>query len=335
MLFRSFDTIGYIAAQEHTYKNLSIFNGDYIPAINGAGSYITYAPMVQLSYAYTYLLGAASSKIIPAMFFLSFIISFYATIKRVSGKTAAAIITFFVTITPEMIAFSSLSATNVIHSVYASLGVIYIALWFNKKKYSDLILGSLLLGANMWTRTDGIVFIGAAMVIVIIDAIRTKKYKYFISFLVLSFTPALFWVIFQKITGIFAESIAITHLFYDEVKLMKVLIYILDLVTHPQYYGWTFLIFGIAIISNIYYLIKKADNLDVLSMIIMSMVAYMIIIYQIDYKWDTIENVLMFSAKRFFFCFVPLIWFYFATNKITILLFNKIDSCLMNTVSKS
>ncbi|MDR1181774.1 MAG: hypothetical protein LBL13_07330, partial [Bacteroidales bacterium] len=46
-----FETIGYIISQEHTLKGLSIFQQDYINYIHSAASYITYAPMVQLSYA--------------------------------------------------------------------------------------------------------------------------------------------------------------------------------------------------------------------------------------------------------------------------------------------
>lgn len=51
-----FDTIGFVAAQEHTYKGMSIFDGSYFPRIHAAGSYITYMPMIQLAYAYVYSL---------------------------------------------------------------------------------------------------------------------------------------------------------------------------------------------------------------------------------------------------------------------------------------
>ena len=68
-----FDTIGYIISQEHTLKGLSIFQGDYMPSIHRPGSYITYTPMVQLSYAYVYLLGAPMSKLIPGLMYLFFL----------------------------------------------------------------------------------------------------------------------------------------------------------------------------------------------------------------------------------------------------------------------
>ena len=119
-----FDTMGFITAKEHTYKNLSIFDSSYVPALNGPGSYITYAPMVQLSYAYVYILGAQTSKIIPALIFMFFIISFYGVTRRIARDPLSAIATFFFSITPEIIAFSSLSATNVIQAAYASFGLI-------------------------------------------------------------------------------------------------------------------------------------------------------------------------------------------------------------------
>ena len=72
-----FDTIGYVIAQEHTFRHISLFQHDYMPSIHNAGSYITYAPMTQLSYAFVYLLGAETSKLIPAFIFLFFLITFY------------------------------------------------------------------------------------------------------------------------------------------------------------------------------------------------------------------------------------------------------------------
>lgn len=205
-----FDTIGYVIAQEHTLKGLSLFQADYMPQIHNAGSYIVYAPMVQLSYAFVYLLGAETSKLIPALIYLSFLIAFYGCMKRVINKTGSAIAVFFMMITPEMFAFSSLSATNVIHAVSASLGIIYIAIWFKYREKKDLYLGALSLGLNIWTRTDGIVFILAALFVITIDAIIKKTWKSPIPVL-FSFIPALLWILFEKLANLYAESIAILH----------------------------------------------------------------------------------------------------------------------------
>lgn len=74
--------------------------------------------------------------------------------------------------------FSSLSATNVIHAVSASLGIIYIALWTKYKSQEDLLLGSLLLGLNIWTRTDGIVFVLGALPVIGFISIKINNGKH-------------------------------------------------------------------------------------------------------------------------------------------------------------
>ena len=317
-----FDTIGYVIAQEHTLKGLSLFQSDYMPHIHDAGSYIVYAPMVQLSYAYVYLMGAETSKLVPALMYLSLLIAFYGSMKRVVSKTGAAAATFFMMITPEMLAFSSLSATNVIHAVSASLGIIYVAIWFGGRDRKDLYLGSLLLGLNIWTRTDGVVFILAALLAVFIDAVKGRRWRN-VPPLAFSFIPALLWMIFEKASHFHAESIAILHPYWDAEKAGTIWEYMKSHYSNTLYYGWTFAAFLISTLINGWYLIKRKDNAALLGMITVSSVLYMIALYQIDYKWDTIQNVLAYSAKRFLFCFIPMVWFCSMSNHWVKYLFNR------------
>lgn len=323
-----FDTIGYVIAQEHTLKGLSLFQSDYMPQIHNAGSYITYAPMVQLSYAYVYLLGAGTSKLIPAFMYLFFLIAFYGSMTRVISRTGAAIATFLVLMTPEMIGFSSLSGTNVIHAVSASLGVIYLSLFFKYKERKDLYLGTLLLGLNIWTRTEGVVFILAALFVVFIYAIKAKDWKSLL-IVAFSFFPALLWVIFSKVSYFYSENVAILYPYWDAEKAAVIWEYMKLHSKNTLYYGWTFIAFLISFVFNIGYLIKKKDNLAMLTMIFISFILYMIVLYQIDYKWDSIQNVLAYSAKRFLFCFIPIIWFYSMSNRWSKLTFDKIELFLM------
>lgn len=309
-----FDTIGYVIAQEHTLKGLSLFQSDYMPQIHHAGSYIVYAPMVQLSYAFVYILGAETSKLVPALTYLFFLIAFYACMKRVTTKTGAAIATFFMMITPEMLAFSTLSATNVIHAASASLGIIYISIWFKHRDRKDLYIGSLLLGLNIWTRTDGIVFILAVLLAVCIDVNKRGTWKNLLPVL-LSLSPALLWMVFKKASNMYTDSIAILHPFYDAEKAVTIWEYMKSHYANTLYYGWTFIALLISLALNIKNLSKKGDNLPLLVMMVTASVLYMIALYQIDYKWDTIHNVLAYSAKRFLFCFVPMAWFYSISNQ--------------------
>lgn len=308
-----FDTIGYVIAQEHTFKGMSLFQSDYMPQIHNAGSYIVYAPMVQLSYAFVYILGAETSKLIPALMYLFFLPAFYGCMKRVAGRTGASVATFFMMITPEMISFSSLSATNVIHAVSASLGVIYVSIWFRFREKKDLYTGSLLLGLNIWTRTDGVVFILAALFVVFIDAVRRKAWSNLLP-VCASFLPALFWVVFIRVSHFEAEGMAITHLFWDAEKAGTIWESMKSHYANTEMYGWGFAAFLLSLLANSWYLIRKRDNLFLLTMMLVAAVLYMVSLYQINYTWDTIQNVLAYSAKRFLFCFIPLAWFCAMSN---------------------
>ena len=323
-----FDTIGWVISQEHTLRNLSIFQGDYMVNINGPGSYLTYMPMIQLSYGYVYMLGAETSKLIPALVYLAFLFAFYGSVSRFCGHTGAAVATFFMLITPEMIAFSSLSATNVIHAVYASLGIIYTALWLRDRSNYLLLLGAMLLACNIWVRMEGIVFIGAALIMMFIGTFREKVYKSLGIYAVISILPLILWTIFGKIFGLTAEGIVITHPYWEAEKASVIWEYFKSHWTNGQYYGLSFGLFALAVLANAWFLVRKRDQMALLGMILLAMLFYMILLYQVDYKWDAIQNVLAYSAKRFMFCYIPLLWCYIVASHWGSLLFRKLENFL-------
>ena len=312
----AFDTLGFVAAQDHTYMRMSLFDADYNPSIHRAGGSIAYAPFVQMSYAYVYILGAETSKSIPALMYLFFVIAFYGILRRNTGKTVAALSTLFMMMAPEMLAFSSLSTTNVMQAIFAGLGIAYTASWLRSRNDDELYAGALLLGSNMWCRNEGIVFIGAACVILLIDCRRRKSYRKGLYFTGLSLLPAIIWFIYMKIGGLYTEGMAITRLFWDGEKAGLIVNGFWALFTNPIYYGWTFSVFAIFILGNSWFMIKRKDNLALLGMIVLSIVFYGLVVYHVDYVWDSIQNVLSYSAKRFFFCFVPMCWYFAATTQI-------------------
>lgn len=323
-----FDTIGWIVSQEHTFRGLSIFQEDYVTGIHNAGSYITYMPMVQLSYAYVYLLGAETSKIIPSLLYLMFLISFYAGVRRFVGHTGAAVATFFMFITPEMVGFSSLSGTNVIHAIYASLGILYIILWLQNGEKKFLWLSMILMFGNLWIRNEGIVFTGSVLILLLGKAWKEKQYKSFLFYASITLLPMIFWLLYMKIVGIYAVNIIISTPFWDQAKMEIIWNYFKSHWSNSQYYGWSFTCFIITLLLNIMNVVRKKDLLNLLMIIFLSVVFYMILLYQINYLWDSIENVLAYSAKRFLFCFIPLLWLYIVANRWGKLLFQKLDQFL-------
>ncbi len=312
----AFDTLGFVAAQDHTYMRMSLFDTDYNPSIHQPGGSIAYAPFVQMSYAFVYLLGAETSKTIPALMYLFFVIAFYGILRRNTGKTLAAITTLFMMMAPEMIAFSSLSTTNVMQAIFAGLGIAYTASWLRSRRDEELWAGAALLGANMWCRNEGIVFIGAACVVLLIDCIRRKSYRKGWIFTGLALLPAMIWFIYMRVGGLYTEGMAVTRIFWDGEKAGLIADGFWALLTNPVYYGWTFSAFVLFMAANLWFAIKRKDNLNLLGMILLSLLFYAIVVYQVDYVWDSIQNVLAYSTKRFFFCFVPLCWYFIATTHI-------------------
>ncbi|MCD7937979.1 MAG: hypothetical protein LUG98_14070 [Tannerellaceae bacterium] len=324
----AFETLGYVTAQDHTLKGNILYDPGYNLGVRSGGSYISYTPMVTLSYTYVYLLGAVHSKMVNAFIYLFFLITLYGGTKRVTTRTGAAAITLFVLLAPEMIAFSSLSGTNVIQAAYVAPAVLYSLLWLRDGKKKDMYLSAFLLAANVWSRTEGIVFVAAVGVIALWFGFRRGKIKEVTGWGVTAVFPLVIWQLFMVLYHLQGESTVIARLFWDPQKAEQIGASIIALMQIPNYYGWTFFAIPVGLLSNLWYLVRKRDNLNLLLIIILSLFFYMIILYQIDYVWDSLENVLAYSAKRFLFCFVPLAWIYLFSNRISVRGLGKLDDFL-------
>lgn len=334
-----FDTIGFLTAQEHTYRGLSIFQGDYMPMIHRSASVITYMPMLQLSYAYVYTMGAETSKLIPALFYLSFLVGFYGLVRRASNDTAAAAALLGVIMTPEMTAFSSLSGTNVVQAAMASTGLMYVCLWFTRRETPLLVLGSLLIGINCWLRTEGAVFAGAAGLLILAACLmdvfkrgeNTKGTSVARKFLpiiapVLALLPLAAFRIYSNLFGLTAGNAVIAHPYWDGEKARTIWNGAWDLLTNSGYYGWAFVAFALAILANAYFMYKNRDGIHVVLTIVAAIFLYFLALYHVDYVWDSIQNVLNYSAKRYMFCFVPMVWYYVCTCEAGRRLFGMVES---------
>jgi len=326
---RGFNFVGMAIAAEGTLKGLSLFNSPNFNFQSDAGL-AAYTPFAQLSYAYVYLFGAMASKIVNALMYLSLLGIFYALLKRVTTHTAAAIFTFMMMITPEMLAFSALSGINLLHTVYAASGLLFAVLWFDKKDSKLLILSAILLSMNCFTRNEGIVFSGMASLLVLYRFFKKDiDWKRSLLFFVTAFFGFIYWTIFLKANQIHSGSnLIITHLFWDSDKLATMYRELKPLYLNTQYYGIGVVVFGLMLLGNLWNIFRKGDQVALVVATLGVMFLYTLIIYQIDYVWDSIENVLRYSYKRFFFSFIPLMWFYIATNGITMWATKKTDNML-------
>lgn len=311
---RGFNLIGKAIAHEGNIRHLSIFTNECYSNMKNAGSYITYMPLTQLSYAYVYLLGAQTSKIINALFFVSFVFAFYGVLRRFVTPLSGILFTLLCVLTPEMLAFSSLSGTNFIHAIYASLGVIYFVAWHQKADSSLLWISAVLLMGNIWTRNEGLVFIAAVGAVLLYRTIKDKQYKRLLIYGALCLFPFVFYHIFLKVHHLESTSVMILKPFYDGDKLSVIFNEMWQLFTSAQFYGITFVLFVTAVLADVLTVRKQKDNLVVLLLILTAWFVYTLLIYQVNYLWDSLENVMRYSYKRFLFSFVPILWLYIANN---------------------
>ena len=326
---RGFNLVGMAIAHEGTIKGLSIFTDiNYSFDMVGHYMYTSYTPLVQAAYAYVYILGTDTSKIINALFFLSFIPVFYGVLSRFATHTLTALATLFAFVTPEMLAFSSLSGTNFIHALYASLGILFFVAWYYKKIPSFLWISAILLALNCWTRSEGIVFIAASSSILLWESIKNKSYKRLIFFTLIAVFPLIFWNVFLKINHFASAQVFIMKPFWDGEKAAMIAREVWKLFNGTTYYGLTFILFLFILLSNVWNIYKKRDQLIILLLTCIALSLYTLVIYQIDYVWDSLLNVLLYSYKRFLFSFIPLLWFYMAANRNMAWLFEKVDNWL-------
>jgi len=328
-----YDLMGKVMASEGSINN-SLFEIDNAPILGSARRCI-YPPLVSGSFAFAYLCNLSTSKLISSLFFIFFILSFYASLRIVTNRINSIIATFLMIITPEMFAFSSLSTTNIPTAIYGSLAIIYLYLWLNKREKRYLIISSILMAFNVWTRSDAVVFNITGFAVLFMDAIIKKQWKALFIYSIISFPLFFAWNLFIKYNIIIDQNVFIDKLFWDADKCSKILVWVKNLITNTSLYGIAFYALFIIIIINIKYLIKDKSSL-LLILFFVSWILYTLVFYQMDNsKMDPLNNMMRASYRRGLFVFIPIIWFYIPSSKVINSLFEKYENFLFSGRDKS
>ena len=302
-----YDLMGRVIAAEGKIR-VSLFDS------NSQGLRGIYPPLVEGSFAFAYLFGATSSKIITSLTFLSLIFIFYALLRRYVNSNGAILFTLLLVITPEMLVHSALSLTNMPLAAYAGPGLIYLYLWFDQQQRRDLWIGSILLGLGIWARNDGIVFNAAGLLLLIYYAIRNKTWKDAALYFTISFLPLISWTLYLTYNIGIVQDRFVNHLYWDGERLAKLFTWSMALVGDNSLYGLTFYLFAAAVILNIRHLLK--NHLFLLLVILASFLMYAGIFYQLDEVKQpaSLLAMMQYSFKRGLVSFVPLVLFYAAAN---------------------
>jgi hypothetical protein len=314
-----YDLMAKVSAIEGTFAN-SIFNPDY-----SFGSIrCTYPPYVSGSYALAYMTGLESSKISQVFIVLSLFFLFWATIRQYMHETIAILFTLIFLVVPELLAMSALSLSNVPQITFAAIGMIYLYQYIEKRESNRLVLAIVLLALNVWTRSDGVVFIFGGGIMLLFDAYRKYKFsvknywKTMLIYAVGTITPFLLWQIFLATyipTSYSNSNVFVNTLFWDYDKFVGLFSLIWEVISSTQLYGITFILILVLLILNFKNTLVDKPTLGL--GILTTLVTYIFIYYQMDNGSDkfgySLGSMVKSSFKRGMFPFIPLLLFYVGT----------------------
>lgn len=116
------------------------------------GYFFQYPPYTSLLHAMIYALGIPQAKVWYSCLYFSFIVSFYALLRRKVNRLLSLVGALLLAISPLVLEHATVAYTNLAYTTFFVLSIIYLWYWLEQQHTSDLILGSLLLGLTTWVR---------------------------------------------------------------------------------------------------------------------------------------------------------------------------------------
>lgn len=153
---------------------------------------LVYPLLTSLAQYWMYIFGATTAMPIHAGFYVFFVISAFAIFKRLSNTALSLMFALFIALSPELFLHGHLAYTNLPYSSYIVLGSVYVYLFSQKRHYSDLIIGAILIGLSTWCRTTEPFWI-IPLGTVILFSLINKKIKPSIIYAAIFFCIQLPW----------------------------------------------------------------------------------------------------------------------------------------------
>lgn len=320
-----YDFVGRIIAAEGKI-NSSMFDAE-LPYYSIRSGYPLFVPG---SFAYAYLAGFDSSKIISVLLIISTAFMYYALLRKFLGHTWSMLFTLLFLSTAEYIAMSALSLSNVPHTLLAVSAVLLIFIWNESKEKHYLILGTVLMALNVWARSDGVVFIIGTACALILPAVKHREWKPILFFVFFSSLPFLVWQSYkQQVLHITNADVFVKEIGFDSQKLDQMIDLIVGLFSNTQYFGIVMFVVPIGIVLNYKTITTKYFHL--LVAVAISILVYTSLYYFMDNKSEefgySLKAMINSSYKRGMFAFVGLGYFYVAISPMSL----KLSKLLMQT----
>ena len=308
------------------------FNNSLFEYIRNSREYsrLLYPPYVATTFAYGYIWGLKTADLIPLIQFASFLMVFYAFASKFINKTGAIIFTLAMMVTPEFFSHAAMALTNLPNAINTGVGVIALYLWLSKREKRYFYISIIMIAINNWTRSDSVVFTAVCSGFLLLDAIKNKTWVELGVFPIATILPFVLWN--NYITNVIhAESSSgyfIKHLFLDTDKIAQIASHLgRYFIEGTDLFGITFLLLFILILANLKNWNQMANLFLLMS--IGGWFMYTFIYYQMNNAaFDPLDLLMKVSYKRGLFCFVPLAWYYIATNSVMVWVFDRIEKFL-------
>ena len=331
----SFDKLGRIMATEGKLK-ISLFQ------YNLQGAAGIYPPLFHGSFAYVYIFGAETPKIIITLFFLSFLLLFYQFVKGYVGATAAMLFTLILMATPELYAHAALALGNMPTAAYLCAAVLSIYVWLDKGDVKYFWTGAIMMAFAVWIRSDAIAFVAASLFIVLLHVWRTKDFKRLLIYGAFTVIPFVGWLMYVKLKIQMPQAARFNLATgYNAERLNTMLNYVksyLGAVSYRevhggQLFGIVFVSFFIALIINAGLAFNKGAKTIfgnhglLLIFLLISFGIYFTEFYLINEEVQaaSIASLMASSFKRGMFYFIPLVLFYTATCYSSKIVFERLE----------
>ncbi len=272
--------------------------------------YLGYPLYTSIFHGFIYLLDDAGNPLfIYALIYISLIVVLYSILSRITNKTVAMIFSFVVAFTYEIFDHSLLAYTNLPYSSFLIIGYLYLLNYFTENNKTHLFMSALFIGLSGWVRSSDPFWI-PPILLLIYEAVKSKKYKSFVTFVLTILFFRMTWSIYvSEISKNYAiiSSNNIGLLFSTSLskyidRLFLVIPYIWVNVIKPQIS--VYILFGLSLLV---YLPKPSKTVNAIKSLVLINLAVIfggVYFYSIVYdKWQVIGN----SVTRMSIFMTPLI----------------------------
>jgi 4-amino-4-deoxy-L-arabinose transferase-like glycosyltransferase len=135
--------------------------------------FFQYPLYTSLLHVATYLSGLKEAKIWYAIIYQSFLVTFYALVRKRTSRMIALLAAVALAISPELFTQSFMAYTNLSFAAFTTTGFLYLWQWYQDGQDKHLLLGAILIGLSTWVRMSEPFY----LVSIVIIFLGTLKYK--------------------------------------------------------------------------------------------------------------------------------------------------------------